>query len=264
MLSSNHGTRVPGFPDPRESGKDNARYSRQIAFNKIGQKGQEKLSRAKVAIVGMGGLGSVIAMILARAGIGYLRLIDRDVVEPDNLQRQVLFDESDIWAPKAHASKKRLSAINSGIKIDAICGDLNGKNTKKLLSGVDLILDGTDNMETRVIINEFAVKNKIPFIYGAAVRDKGMATLIIPGKTPCLKCIFRRVSGLGMDCGSFGVLPTAAGLIGTVEANEAIKLICGFGKTLQGLLFYLDLSENRFDVLAIKKDRKCGICGICR
>ncbi len=243
------------------SSKDTARYSRQISFDKIGQKGQEKLARAKVAIVGMGGLGSVIAMILARAGVGYLRLIDRDIVEQNNLQRQVLFEEDDIGKPKADVSKKRLSAINSGIKIDAVFNCLDEKNAEKLLSGVDIILDGTDNMEARMIINEFAVKNKIPFVYGAAVRDKGMAMLIIPGKTPCLKCIFRRVSGLGMDCGSLGVLPTATGFIGTIEANEAIKFICGFGKTLAGKLFYLDLSENRFDVLGIKKDKRCVICG---
>lgn len=237
------------------------RYSRQIAFDKIGKSGQEKLGNAKIAIVGLGGLGSVIAMILARAGVGYMRLIDRDIVEPNNLQRQVLFDESDIGATKAFASKKRLSAINSGIKIDAICGDLNEKSAKKLLSGVDIILDGTDNMEARMAINAFAVKNKIPFIYGAAVRDKGMALAVLPGKTACLKCIFQKVSGLEMDCGRLGVIPTATGLIAAIEANEALKMICGFGKTLSGKLFYADLSENRFDVLDVKRNSKCAVCG---
>jgi len=243
------------------SPKDLARYSRQIAFEQIGKSGQEKLSRAKVAIVGLGGLGSVIAMNLGRAGVGYIRLIDRDIVEQDNLQRQVLFDEADVGATKAFASKKRLLAINSKIKIDAICNDLNEKTVKKLLSGVDIILDGTDNMEARMAINAFAVKNKIPFIYGAAVRDKGMALAVIPGKTACLKCIFQRVAGLEMDCGRLGVIPTATGLIATIEANEALKLICGFGKTLAGKLFYADLSENRFDVLDVKRNSKCGICG---
>lgn len=241
--------------------KHSARYSRQIAFDAIGKSGQEKLSRAKVAIVGLGGLGSVIAMILARAGVGYIRLIDRDIVEPNNMQRQVLFDEADVGATKAFASKKRLSAINSGIKIDAICDDLNEKTAKKLLCGVDIILDGTDNMEARMIINSFAEKNKIPFIYGAAVRDKGMALVVLPGKTACLTCIFQRVSGLEMDCGRLGVIPTATGLIATIEANEALKIICGFGKTLAGKLFYADLSENRFDVLDVKRTSKCDVCG---
>jgi len=245
----------------KHSSKYYARYSRQISFDKIGKSGQEKLSRAKVAIVGLGGLGSVIAMNLARAGAGYLRLIDRDIVEPDNLQRQVLFDESDVGATKAFASKKRILSINSGIKIDAICDDLNEKSAKKLLSGVDIILDGTDNMEARMVLNSFAVKNKIPLIYGAAVRDKGMALAVIPGKTACLKCIFQRVSGLEMDCGRLGVIPTATGLIATIEANEALKLICGFGKTLSGKLFYADLSENRFDVLDVKRNTKCEVCG---
>ncbi|MBU4245419.1 MAG: HesA/MoeB/ThiF family protein [Nanoarchaeota archaeon] len=237
------------------------RYSRQIAFDTIGKLGQKKLSRAKVAIIGLGGLGSVAAMILARAGVGYLRMIDRDIVEPDNLQRQVLFDESDIGATKSFVSKKRLSAINSGIKIDAICDDLDEKTAKKLLSGVDIILDGTDNMEARMIINAFAVKNKIPYIYGASVRDKGMALAVLPGKTACLKCVFQRVSGLEMDCGRLGVIPTATGLIATIEANEALKIICGFGKTLAGKLFYADLLENRFDVLDVKRNSKCDVCG---
>ena len=246
------------------SPKDAARYSRQISFDKIGKSGQEKLARAKIAIVGMGGLGSVIAMILARAGIGYLRLIDRDIAEPNNLQRQVLFDESDVGATKVFASKNRLNAINSGIKIDAICGDLNEKNVRKLLSGVDVILDGTDNMEARMIINEFAAKNKVSFIYGAAVQDKGMALVVLPGKTACIKCIFQRVSALEMDCGRLGVIPTATGLIATIEANEALKIICGFGKTLSGKLFYADLSENRFDVLDVKRNAKCAVCGKSR
>lgn len=237
------------------------RYSRQIAFDKIGKKGQERLARTKVAIIGMGGLGSVIAMILARAGVGYLRLVDRDIVEPDNLARQVLFDESDVGATKAFASKKRLSAINSKIKIDAICDDLNKENAKKLLSGVDIILDGTDNMEARMIINGFSVKRRTPFIYGAAVRDKGMALVVLPGKTACLKCIFQRVAGLQMDCGRLGVVPTATGLIAAVEANEALKLISVFGKTLAGKLFYADLSLNRFDVLRVKRNPECEVCG---
>ncbi len=239
-----------------------SRYPPQLNFKNLGTSGQLKLSRAKAAIVGMGGLGSVIAMILARAGAGYLRLIDRDVVELNNLHRQVLFDESDIGKLKADASAARLKKINSCIKIDARAEDLNEKNVAKMLSGVDIILDGTDNMETRMVINRFAVKNKIPFIFGSAVQDKGMATLIIPGKTPCLNCLFPKLSKeLALDCGISGVLPTITGLIGTIEANEAIKYIAGFGETLAGKLFCADLSENKFEVLNIKKYSKCAVCG---
>lgn len=241
---------------------EKSRYPPQISFKNLGNSGQSRLSRAKAAIVGMGGLGSVIAMILCRAGVGYLRLIDRDVVELNNLHRQVLFGEEDVGKLKAVASGARLKKINSAIKIDAYAEDLNEKNAAKLLSGVDIILDGTDNMETRMQINKFAVKNKIPFIFGSAVQDKGMATLIITGETPCLNCVFPKLSGkLALDCGISGILPTTTNLIGTIEANEAIKYIAGFGETLAGKLFCADLSENKFEVLKVTRNTKCDVCG---
>ena len=237
------------------------RYSHQINFKGIGKSGQEKLARAKITIVGMGGLGSVIAMILSRAGVGYLRIIDRDIVEANNLHRQVLFDESDIGKLKADASAARLKKINSAIKIEARAEDLGENNAEKLLSGADIILDGTDNMETRMLINKFAIKNKVPFIYGSAVQDAGMAALIIPGKTACLSCLFPKISKMmPMDCGISGVIPTITALIGTIEANEAIKHIAGFGESLAGKLFYADISANKFEVLKITKDPKCSIC----
>src|SRR3989338_2556602 len=172
------------------------RYSRQEIFPEIGKKGQQKLGKSSVAVIGLGALGSVSADLLARAGIGKLILIDRDVVEFSNLQRQSLFDETDIGKPKAVAAFEKLKKINSEVKVEFIIDDLNFENTNKDLKNISLILDCTDNLETRFLINDFSVKNKVPFIYASAVASKGYIFDIIPGRTACLRCFLKEAEHL--------------------------------------------------------------------
>jgi molybdopterin-synthase adenylyltransferase len=209
---------------------DLGRYSRQILFSGIGKEGQEKLLKSKVAIVGVGALGTVCANHLVRSGVGYIRLIDRDVVDLSNLQRQSLFNEEDVNLnlPKAVAAQERLNSINSTVTVDAAVTDLNLDNAEELLSGVDVIVDGTDNFMTRYLINDVAVKYGIPWVHGAAVSSRGMFAVIKPGITPCYRCLFPQVpAGRGETCDTIGVLSPITDIIGSFQAMEAIKLLIG-------------------------------------
>src|SRR3989344_9585267 len=196
------------------------RYIRQEIFSEIGKEGQKRLRKSSVAIVGLGALGSVSAELLARAGIGKLILIDRDVVELSNLQRQALYDESDIGKPKALAAKEKLRKINSEIEIEFYIDDLNFENIGKIINvkSADLILDCTDNLETRFLINDFSIKNKITFIYSSAVGSKGYIFNVIQKKTACLKCFLKEAAQLG-TCETVGVLNTITNLISSIQAN---------------------------------------------
>ena len=209
---------------------DLQRYSRQILFSGIGEEGQLKLLKSKVAIVGVGALGTVCANHLVRSGVGYIRLIDRDVVDLSNLQRQSLFNEKDVNLnlPKAVAAQKRLNTINSAVTVDAVITDLNLDNAEELLAGFDCIVDGTDNFMTRYLINDVAVKNGIPWVHGAAVSSRGMFAVIKPGITPCYRCLFPHVpTGRGETCDTIGVLSPITDIIGSFQAMEAIKLLVG-------------------------------------
>jgi molybdopterin/thiamine biosynthesis adenylyltransferase len=206
------------------------RYSRQILFQPVGESGQLKLLNSKVAIVGVGALGTVIANHLVRSGVGYLRLIDRDLVELSNLQRQSLFDEEDakLQLPKVIAAQKRLNKINSTVTIDAHIADINLDNAEELLTGMDCIVDGTDNFMTRFLINDVAVKYGIPWVHGAAVSSRGMFTSIIPGKTPCYRCLFPHVpTGTGETCDTVGVLSPLTDIIGSFQTLETVKILIG-------------------------------------
>ncbi|WP_318507551.1 ThiF family adenylyltransferase [Bacillus sp. T3] len=206
------------------------RYSRQMLFKPIGTEGQTKISQARVVIVGMGALGTVIANHLVRAGVGYVRMIDRDIVELSNLQRQVLYTEEDASAnlPKVVAAEKRLKAINSTVIIDPILSDLNLDNAEEYFRGFDVIVDGTDNFMTRYLINDVAIKLGIPWVYGGAVSSRGMFATFIPGKTPCYRCLFPDVpAGLGETCDTIGVLSPITDIIGSFEAIEVLKLLVG-------------------------------------
>src|SRR5690348_10610361 len=212
------------------------RYSRQILFRPIGEDGQKKISAAHVAIVGCGATGSALAGLLARAGVGTLRIIDRDYVEPSNLQRQSLFDEADAAEslPKAVAAARKISAFNSEIKGIAEVSDLTPENAEAMLSSADLILDATDNFEARYLINDFAVKNGRPWIYAAAVAAYGVTMNIIPGETACLSCIFPAPpEGTVETCDTAGILNSAVNLVGSIEAAEAIKFLVGAKDKLQ-------------------------------
>jgi adenylyltransferase/sulfurtransferase len=206
------------------------RYSRQILFAPIGESGQERLLSAKVAIVGCGALGSFQAASLARAGVGSLRLIDRDYVEASNLQRQWLYDEADAAEamPKAAAAARAIARFNSTVAVEPLIADLTPANADDLLAGVDLILDGTDNFETRYLINDFALANQVPWIYGAAVGSYGLTMPILPGQTSCLQCVYPAPpSGAQPTCETDGVLGAITSAIAALQSGMAIRLLSG-------------------------------------
>lgn len=233
------------------------RYSRQILFAKIGEDGQRRLLKARVAVVGAGALGTVIANHLVRSGVGYIRLIDRDLVELSNLQRQTLYDEDDARSnlPKAVAAQKRLNKINSEVEVDSVIADLNLDNAEELLRDVDVIVDGTDNFMTRFLINDVAVKYGIPWVHGAAVSSRGMFAVFKPGITPCYRCLFPHVpAGIGETCDTVGVLSPLTDIIGSFQAMETIKLIVGTGEPTpnleqidiwDGTSMQMDISQGR-------------------
>jgi len=206
------------------------RYSRQVLFPGIGAEGQQKLAAARVAIVGCGATGTCVAGSLGRAGVGQLRIIDRDFVEPSNLQRQSLFDEADAAEslPKAVAAAKKISAFNSQVQVQAEVADLTPENIHALLQGQDLLLDATDNFETRYLINDFAVKHGVPWIYAAAVAAYAVTMNIIPGETACLACMFPAPpQGTVETCDTAGILNSAVNLVASIQATEAIKFLVG-------------------------------------
>jgi molybdopterin/thiamine biosynthesis adenylyltransferase len=241
------------------------RYSRQVLFPGIGREGQRKLSTARVALVGCGATGSALASLLARAGVGAIRIIDRDYVEPSNLQRQSLFDEADAAQslPKAIAAAHKISGFNSQIVIEPVVADLVPANIESLLDGMQLILDGTDNFETRYLINDFAVKTSAPWIYTAAVGSYGITLNVLPGKTACLACLFPDPPrGAFETCETAGILNSAVNLAASISAAEAIKLLVGADQQLRRTLLSFDLWRNeRAEVAAGSPRPGCRACG---
>jgi len=250
-----------------EKDKFEERYSRQILFQGIGADGQHRLAASRAAVVGCGATGSALASLLARAGVGMLRIIDRDYVEPSNLQRQSLFDESDATEslPKAVAAARKIAAFNSEIAVEPRVEDVVPRNIEELLEGVDVILDGTDNFETRYLVNDYAVKMSKPWVYAAAVGSYGVTLNVISGKTACLACIFPD-SPMGMveTCETSGILNTAVNVVASVAATEALKILLG-GKALERLrrtLWSFDVWTNEFAEIGAGKPRAgCRACG---
>jgi molybdopterin/thiamine biosynthesis adenylyltransferase len=225
------------------------RYSRQTLFKEIGPEGQKRLSAARVAIVGCGATGSALASLLARSGVGKLRIVDRDYVEPSNLQRQSLFDETDAResVPKAVAAARQVGRFNSQIVVEAHVADLTPANADALLSGVDLILDGTDNFETRYLINDYSIKNSIAWIYAAAVGSYGITMNILPGETACLACIFPdSPRGTVETCETSGILNSAVNLVASLAATEAMKFLIGARNKMRRTLLSWDVRTSRF------------------
>jgi adenylyltransferase/sulfurtransferase len=241
------------------------RYSRQILFRGIGSPGQQKLAIARVAIVGCGGTGSAVASLLARSGVGGIRIIDRDYVEASNLQRQSLFDEADAREslPKAIAAARKIASLNSQIVTEPQVADLTPANIDSLLSDVMLILDGTDNFETRYLLNDFAVKNCLPWIYTAAVGSYGVTMNILPGRTACLACMFPDLPrGTFETCDTAGILNSAVNLAASIAATEALKFLVGAEAELRRTLFSFDLWRNeRAEVAADEPRPGCRTCG---
>jgi molybdopterin/thiamine biosynthesis adenylyltransferase len=244
-------------PEQRE------KYSRQILFAGIGEAGQEKLLSSSAVLVGCGALGTVIANLLVRAGIGRLRIIDRDFVEPSNLQRQSLFEESDARdsLPKAIAAGHRLGAINSSVQVEGIVADLTSKNAEELLSNFPLILDGTDNFETRLLVNDTALSLGVPWIYAAAVGSYGVTMTIRPGQTACLGCLLDKGDSFReATCDTAGVLGSAASVIASIAATEATKLLAEKYDALHGRLVSCDVWAGRFQSIRVARNRECRAC----
>jgi adenylyltransferase/sulfurtransferase len=241
------------------------RYSRQVLFPGIGTAGQRRLMASRVAIVGCGATGSGLASLLARAGVGHLRIIDRDYVEPSNLQRQTLFDEQDAAEsiPKAIAARRAIARFNSQIITEAHVSDLTAENADELLGGVAAILDGTDNFEARYLINDYAVKNSVPWIYVAAVGSYAATMNILPGATACLACVFPEApSGLVETCDTAGILNPAVNVAASVAAAEALKVLTGAdGQLRQTLLSYDVWSNERAEVSTSRPRSDCRCCG---
>jgi adenylyltransferase/sulfurtransferase len=247
-----------------ESLKD-SRYSRQILFRGIGAEGQRKLAGARVAIVGCGATGSALAGLLARAGVGTLRIIDRDYVEPSNLQRQSLFDEQDAAEslPKAISAARKISSFNSEIEVEPKVEDLVPANIEALLEGMSLILDGTDNFETRYLINDYAVDRSMPWIYSAAVGSYAVTLNVLPGETPCLGCIFPdSPRGMVETCETSGILNSAVNLVASIAATEALKFLVGSVAQMRRTLLSFDVWTNEHAEISAGKPRPgCRACG---
>lgn len=231
------------------------RYARQRIFRGIGDEGQKKLGASYAVIIGCGALGSTIASCLVRAGVGKVRVVDRDFIEYHNLPRQLLFDEDDIKAqlPKAIAAQCHLNKINSSVIVEGIALDVNPSNIEKLVAGADVILDGLDNYETRYLINDAALKLGIPWIYGGAVGSAGMTMNIIPGQTPCFRCIMPAPPGAGrmQTCDTAGVLNSAPFIIGSLQSAEAIKMLVGARDQLNKGIISIDIWEDTFHQAAL-------------
>src|SRR5579863_2159345 len=242
------------------------RYSRQVLFREIGAEGQRKLTGSHIAIVGCGATGSALASLLARAGVGTIRIIDRDYVEPSNLQRQSLFDESDAAEslPKAIAAARKIATFNSQILVEPKVEDLVPGNMQSTLEGMNLILDGTDNFETRYLINDYAVDRSLPWIYSAAVGSYAVTLNVLPGQTACLACIFPdSPRGMVETCETSGILNSAVNLVASVAATEALKMLVGgpSSRSLRRTLLSFDLWTNDHAEIAAGKPRPgCRAC----
>ncbi len=240
------------------------RYSRQILFQPIGLQGQERLASARVAIVGCGATGSTLTALLSRAGMGYLRIIDRDYVEPSNLQRQVLFDEDDAaeGLPKAVAAARKVTSFNSEIVVEPHVADLTPANVEELLGEVDFVLDGTDNFETRYLVNDFAVSRNIPWIYAAAVASYAVTMTVLPRETACLACIFPdSPRGMVETCDTSGILGPAVNLVASIAAAEAMKLAVGARDKIRRSMLSYDVWLNEHAQISTAKPRSdCRAC----
>ena len=240
------------------------RYSRQTLFGPVGKQGQERLQASSVAIIGCGALGATLANNLCRAGIGRLVIADRDYIELNNLQRQILFDEDDITRrlPKAVAAAEKLRRINSGVSIEALVEDINTDGIESLVRDVDLVLDATDNFETRYLLNDVCIKYNRPWIYSAVIASYGVTMNILPGDTPCLRCIFPEMPqpGTSPTCDTAGVLNGIVAAITGVASTEALKILLKDEKVSRAM-FWMDVWENTSERLELPRQPDCPACG---
>jgi adenylyltransferase/sulfurtransferase len=243
------------------------RYSRQILFEGIGEEGQRRLRASRALIVGCGALGSAQVEMLARAGLGRLRVVDRDFVEESNLQRQTMFTERDARerAPKAVAAAGRVAEINSDVACEALVADVNYSNAERLVEGCDVVLDGTDNFATRFLINDACVKRGVSWVYGAAVGSYGVTLTVRPGVTPCLRCVFPDVPAAGSapTCDTAGVIMPVISVVAAVQVAEALKLLTGREENLHGGLMQFDVWRNEWRrISAGARAPDCPACAL--
>ena len=238
------------------------RYERQMLLPELGEEGQRELLASRVVIVGCGALGSNLATLLVRAGVGYVRIVDRDLLETHNLHRQVLFDEDDLGRSKAVAAARKLRRINSGVTVEEHHEEVNAANLEQYVSDVDVVLDGTDNFETRFLVNDACVKHGIPWVYGGVIGCTGMTMTVLPGSGPCLRCLFPDPPPPGVlpTTATHGVLNTAPALIADLQATEAIKLLVR-PEDLRVDLLSVDLWGRSFRSLEVERDPSCPTCG---
>lgn len=238
------------------------RYSRQRLFTPFGEAGQIKLQQARILVVGCGALGTNIANLLVRAGVGMIRIVDRDVVELSNLHRQVLYDENDVAnaIPKAQAARAHLEKINHEVVIEAVVADVNPRNIESLIQGVDLVMDGTDNFETRYLINDACVKSKLPWVYGGAIAASSANMAFVPGG-PCLACVWPEPPepGQAENCDTAGVLPTAPAITAALQVTEALKIITGV--PVRETLLQIEQWSGQTASVKVSKNPKCTVCG---
>ena len=236
-------------------------YSRQVAMRELGERGQQKLASSRVAVVGMGGLGTVSALYLVLAGVGYVRVIDQDIVELHNLHRQILYTSKNLHYPKAKVAMEYLEKVNPLVKVEAILENVNANNVDRLLAGADCVVDGLDNMLTRYIVNSACVKAGLPYVFGAAAGVEGNLSVFATPETGCLECLIPNLSDSQMQTGNpRGVLGATPGIIGSMQAMETIKLLTGVGSTLKGKLLVCDFRDMDFTTVDITKNVCCPVC----
>ncbi len=252
---------VPIPPQADLSPEELKRYARHVVLPEVGLEGQRRLKSASVLVVGVGGLGSPASLYLAAAGVGRLGLVDNDVVNESNLQRQVLYATAEIGEPKALAAQRRLQALNPHIQIEAYPQKLTAENAWDLIQTYDIILDGTDNFAARYLLNDVAVLQNKPFVYGSISRFEGQVSVFYAAEGPCYRCIFPSPPAQHHSCAQTGVLGALPGVVGTLEATEALKLILGIGKPLIGKLLLYDALAMTFDIIRLRKNPQCKVCG---
>lgn len=250
-----------------DKSSDLARYARQMRFAALGEAGQQRIVTARALVCGCGALGSVVANTLVRAGVGHVRIVDRDFLELSNLQRQVLFDESDVAAglPKAIAAANKLRAINSQVVIEPIVTDVDYTNIRELMDGVDVVLDGTDNFETRMLLNDAAHQLQVPWVYGGCLGAEGQTMTIVPGETACLRCLMPDTPPPGTmpTCDTAGILAPIINIIASLQANEALKLVSGNRAAISRQLTIVDIWDNRIRQLSLDSLRESRECPAC-
>jgi molybdopterin-synthase adenylyltransferase len=243
------------------------RYSRQVLFRPLGEQGQARIRAARVLVAGCGGLGAESASLLARAGVGFLRIVDRDVVELSNLQRQALFEEADVreGLPKAVAAARRLARVNADVAVEPVVADLGPRNVRDLLEGIDLVVDGFDSFESRFLLNDACVEKGLPWVYGACIGSTGLAALLVPGRTPCLRCLLPEIPepGTAATCDTAGILGPAAHLASSMQVGRALRWLATREAPAEAELVYADVWEGRFTRTALPfrpEENRCPCC----